>query len=113
MAAADQVVATGASAVVAYNDLVALGLLARLHTRGIAVPGDLSVVGIDDIAMSRMARPALTTVRMPKQQAGRLAVELLLSLLDGVESGARKTLTVELMVRDSTGVNQRPEDGTV
>jgi LacI family transcriptional regulator len=113
MAAADQVVASGATAVIAYNDLVALGLLARLHARGISVPGQLSVVGIDDIAMSRMARPALTTVRLPKQQAGRLAVELLLSLLDGAETGARKTLTAELMVRDSTGVNERQEDGTV
>ena len=82
IAAADQAVATGATAVVAYNDLVAIGLLARLHARGISVPGDLSVVGIDDIAMSRMARPALTTVRLPKQEAGRIAVELLLAVLD-------------------------------
>src|SRR5690349_20038040 len=50
MAAADQVIATGATAVVAYNDLVAIGLLARLHARGLSVPGDLSVVGVDDIA---------------------------------------------------------------
>ncbi len=111
MAAADQVIATGATAVVAYNDLVAIGLLARLDARGISVPGDLSVVGVDDIAMSRMARPALTTVRLPKQEAGRIAVELLLAVLDDPDSsvGTQDTLRGELIVRDSTGpAPQRP-----
>ncbi len=108
MAAADQVVATGATAVVAYNDLVAIGLLARLHARGISVPGDVSVVGIDDIAMAAMSRPALTTVRLPKQKSGEIAVELLLAMIDDPEPdtiiGTRGTLQGELMVRDSTGV---------
>ncbi|GAA1615167.1 LacI family DNA-binding transcriptional regulator [Kribbella karoonensis] len=105
MAAADQVAATGATAVIAYNDLVAIGLLARLHSRGISVPGDLSVVGVDDIAMSRMARPALTTVRLPKQEAGRVAVELLLALLDDPDAASTThgDLHGELIVRDSTG----------
>jgi LacI family transcriptional regulator, galactose operon repressor len=115
VAAADQVVASGATAVIAYNDLVAIGLLARLQVRGISVPGDLSVVGVDDIAMSRMAHPALTTVRLPKQQAGRVAVELLLALLDEPDlqvAGARSELPVELpvelVVRGSTGVARHP-----
>ena len=105
MAAADQAVATGATAVVTYNDLVAIGLLARLHARGILVPGDISVVGVDDIAMSRMARPALTTVRLPKQEAGRIAVEVLLAVLDDPEADTATsgTLHGELIVRDSTG----------
>jgi LacI family transcriptional regulator len=113
MAAADQVVASGATAVVAYNDLVAIGLLARLHARGISVPEDLSVVGIDDIAMSRMSRPALTTVRLPKQKAGEIAVELLLAMLDDPDPdtiiGTRGTLQGELLVRDSTGVATGPD----
>jgi DNA-binding LacI/PurR family transcriptional regulator len=112
MAAADQAVATGATAVVTYNDLVAIGLLARLHARGISVPDDLSVVGIDDIAMSRMTRPALTTVRLPKQKAGQIAVELLLAVLDDPDPdtiiGTRGTLHGELIVRDSTGVASDP-----
>ena len=109
MAAADQVVATGATAVVTYNDLVAIGLLARLHARGIPVPGDLSVVGVDDIAMSRMARPALTTVRLPKQEAGRIAVDLLLALLDDPDRSVdtEGALHGELIVRDSTGPTPR------
>ncbi|WP_433021658.1 LacI family DNA-binding transcriptional regulator [Kribbella sp. CA-294648] len=112
MAAADQAVATGATAVVAYNDLVAIGLLARLHARGISVPGDVSVVGIDDIAMAAMARPALTTVRLPKQKSGEIAVELLLAMIDDPDPdtiiGTRGTLQGELMVRDSTGVASSP-----
>jgi LacI family transcriptional regulator len=105
MAAADQVIATGATAVVTYNDLVAIGLLARLHTRGLEVPRDLSVVGVDDIAMAGMARPALTTVRLPKQEAGRIAVDLLLTLLADPDRtiSTRTVLHGELVVRDSTG----------
>ncbi|WUJ68665.1 LacI family transcriptional regulator [Kribbella soli] len=118
MAAADQVIATGATAVVAYNDLVAIGLLARLHARGLAVPGDLSVVGVDDIAMSSMARPALTTVRLPKQEAGRIAVELLLTMLDDPESAATSAgthgeLHGELIVRDSSGPAPHTEKGAL
>lgn len=112
MAAADQAVATGATAVVAYNDLVAIGLLARLHARGISVPDDVSVVGIDDIAMAAMSRPALTTVRLPKQKSGEIAVELLLAMIDDPDPdtiiGTRGTLQGELMVRDSTGVASDP-----
>jgi LacI family transcriptional regulator/LacI family repressor for deo operon, udp, cdd, tsx, nupC, and nupG len=112
IAAADQAVASGATAVVTYNDLVAIGLLARLHARGISVPGDLSVVGVDDIAMSQMARPALTTVRLPKQQAGRIAVDLLLAMLDDPNPdtmiGTRGTLHGELIVRESTGLAPTP-----
>ena len=94
-----------ATAVVAYNDLVdrAAGPVARPGDLG---AGDLSVVGIDDIAMSRMARPALTTVRLPKQEAGRLQ-ELLLAVLDDPDPdtaiGTRGTLHGELIVRESTG----------
>jgi LacI family transcriptional regulator/LacI family repressor for deo operon, udp, cdd, tsx, nupC, and nupG len=73
------------------------------------VPGDLSVVGVDDIAMAQMARPALTTVRMPKQEAGRIAVELLLALLDHPDDALDSTITLhgELIVRDSTGPSPR------
>lgn len=106
LAAADQVVASGASAAITFNDLMAIGLLSRLHTRGIGVPDELSVMGIDDIAMARMAYPALSTVRLPKQQAGRIAVELLLALLDDPDPSSVSTrgeLPGELLVRASTG----------
>jgi LacI family transcriptional regulator len=110
VAAADLVVAAGVSAVIAYNDLIALGLLSRLRAREIAVPGEISVVGIDDIPLSGMSHPALTTVALPKEQAGRQAVDLLLSLLEDGDDAtpARRELPAQLLVRDSTGVAPFP-----
>ncbi|WP_199432818.1 LacI family DNA-binding transcriptional regulator [Qaidamihabitans albus] len=106
VAAADLVVAAKVSAVIAYNDVVALGLLTRLAARGIEVPRDMSVVGIDDIAMSAMFSPALTTVSIPKAQSGRAAVELLLQLLGnpGARNPSRREIPTQLLVRDTTAV---------
>lgn len=110
VAAADLVVAAGVTAVIAYNDLVALGLLSRLRMRGIAVPEQISVIGTDDIPLSGMSNPALTTVALPKEPAGRHAVDLLLALLEGTDTGTppRRELPTQLLVRGSTGVVPRP-----
>jgi DNA-binding LacI/PurR family transcriptional regulator len=106
VAAADLAVASGATAVIGYNDLVALGLLSRLGARGIPVPDAISVVGCDDIGMSAMNHPALTTVSVPKRSAGRATVGLLLSMLDaGAEAGpVHRELPTQLIVRDTTTV---------
>lgn len=106
VAAADLAVASGATAVIGYNDLVALGLLSRFGVRGIPVPDTMSVLGCDDIAMSAMSHPALTTVSVPKRAAGRATVGLLLSLLDaGPEAGSmHRQLPTQLIVRGTTGV---------
>jgi DNA-binding LacI/PurR family transcriptional regulator len=92
--------------VIAYNDLVAFGLLSRLSARGIPVPHALSVVGCDDIGMSAMCHPALTTVSIPKRAAGRATVGLLLSMLAaGADaSPVHRELPTQLIVRDTTGV---------
>lgn len=66
VAAADLALACGATAVIAYNDVVALGLLSRLGARQVPVPEEISVLGCDDISMSAMTHPALTTVSIPK-----------------------------------------------
>jgi LacI family transcriptional regulator len=111
VAAADQVLAADVTAVIAYNDLVALGLLHRFAARGVSVPGDLSVLGFDDIALAEMVHPALTTVALPKEQSGRAAVDLLLQLLEQPDrAGAvRRELPTQLLVRGSTGpVRIRP-----
>ncbi|MBO0883924.1 MAG: LacI family DNA-binding transcriptional regulator [Mycobacterium sp.] len=71
-AAADMVLATKASAVLAYNDLMAIGLIEAVTARGVQVPEQLSVIGFDDIALSRRIRPKLTTVATPSDEAGRL-----------------------------------------
>jgi len=107
---AADVVAEGATAVVGYNDLVALGIMAGLRQLGLEVPGDISVVGVDDIAMASMSSPPLSTIRMPKEEAGRAAVELLLRVLEeGSPSTWREPplqLTAEYVVRQSTGQAQ-------
>ena len=113
VAAADLVLASGATAVIAYNDVVALGLLNRLGARGVTVPHGLSVVGCDDIDMSAMSQPALTTVSVPKRSAGRATVGLLLSMLgsDGEPGPVHRELPTQLIVRGSTAVAPAPTKG--
>lgn len=103
--AADLVLASGATAVLAYNDLMALGVLSRLAARGVRVPEDVSVVGCDDIAMAAMATPPLTTIGMPTEAAGRAAVDLLLRQLQsptGSGEAPHRSLGTQLLIRSST-----------
>ncbi|HYO38217.1 MAG TPA: substrate-binding domain-containing protein, partial [Nocardioidaceae bacterium] len=92
-------------AVVAYNDEIAVGVVNRLADRGIGVPGDISVVGFDDTQLAEMVTPRLTTVRIPAATAGTAAVELLLDLVRGRDTGLRspREISAELVVRSSTG----------
>lgn len=104
-AAADEVLKTGATAVLAYNDLVAVGILSRLAELGVRVPDELSVVGFDDIPLAAMVTPPLTTVAAPTALAGRTAVEALLDRLrDGAASSPAtvQRLATTLVVRGST-----------
>jgi DNA-binding LacI/PurR family transcriptional regulator len=104
--AADLVLADGATAVVAHNDQIAVGLMSQLAERGCRVPDEVSVVGIDDSWTARMATPALTTVRVPAERAGVAAVRLLVDTPAGpsrADGGpARVELPTELIVRAST-----------
>jgi LacI family transcriptional regulator len=103
---ADYVLAAGVTAVLAYNDLMAIGLLGALQQRGIAIPGQISVIGFDDIFGSALTSPALTTVRAPLREAGELAVQALMLEIDGKDSsqvllGSSKLQTA-LVLRAST-----------
>jgi DNA-binding LacI/PurR family transcriptional regulator len=101
--AADLAVAAEVTAVVAFNDLMALGVLSRLADRGIGVPHEISVVGFDNILMAGMATPQLTTVALPLEQAGRVAIELLLEQLAQPGLGTHEeSLPAQLIVRAST-----------
>jgi DNA-binding LacI/PurR family transcriptional regulator len=97
----------GATVILAYNDLMALGVLSRLSTLGIKVPSDMSVVGFDDVLYAAMCAPPLTTVSMPMESAGRSAVSLLLGRLAGGSAKREKIehveLDTELIVRATTG----------
>lgn len=76
-AAADRVLLAEVTAVMVYNDVMALGLISRLLAYGVAIPESLSVIGWDDIEFAEMFTPPLTTVRMPREEAGRAAVAYL------------------------------------
>ncbi len=88
------------TAIMAFNDDMAVGVLSVLRERGIAVPGQISVTGFDDVTVSRYLSPSLTTVRLPMKQMGQLALELALKTRSG--RPRRRTTTQELVVRDST-----------
>ena len=102
--AADLVLAAGATAVVAFNDDIAAGLVNRLADRGVRVPDEVSVVGHDDTALAEMVTPRLTTVHIPAGVAGRTAAQLLLLHIRGDNGTPRRNeLASELIVRGSTG----------
>ncbi|PSL00430.1 LacI family transcriptional regulator [Haloactinopolyspora alba] len=99
--AAEDVVASGATAVLAFDDLMACGVLAGLAELGRSVPGELSVVGCDDVLLARTLTPQLTTVTAPIEELGRRAVEVLGKVVDG-EPVANVSLTGTLTLRGTT-----------
>lgn len=101
--AVDAVLATSATAVLAFNDLVAMGLLSALGARGIRVPEQLSVTGFDDIPFASYTTPPLTTATVPSVQLGRDAWTAMRALLDGESAPISTLLTPEVVVRESTG----------
>ncbi|GAA4609337.1 LacI family DNA-binding transcriptional regulator [Actinoplanes octamycinicus] len=100
LGAADPVLAGPATAVLAYNDLVALGLLHRLAARGVPVPGRISVVGFDDVSLAAMSHPPLTTVTVPKDRSGSVGLDLLLGHTGA--PGDQMILPTHLVVRGSS-----------
>ena len=93
------------TAVVAHNDLIAIGAMKAFKEAGLRVPENISVVGFDDIAAASYVQPSLTTIAYPKRQMGRAGIETLLGLLRSEEEMPAGTLKlpVELIVRASTG----------
>src|SRR3569623_1591417 len=86
------------------NDEMAIGFLAVLRAAGLECPRDISIVGFDDITVSRCMVPALTTMRQPREEIGRGSTKILLDLLEGGEervTPVRVVLRSELVVRDS------------
>lgn len=105
-AAVDRVLGQRATAVMAFNDQLALGIIASLTRRGVKVPDDISVVGCDDVPMAELVAPPLTTIHMPTAEAGTAAVSLLSGSATTVE------LAGTFVVRGSTGpVTARPASG--
>ncbi|KMO72227.1 LacI family transcriptional regulator [Mycolicibacterium chubuense] len=92
------------TALVAGNDLVALGLIRRLRAEGLRCPEEMSVVGFNDMPFAEDFWPPLTTVHMPLREIGAEAARLLLRGIEaGEQDAATLTLPVSLVVRGSTG----------
>lgn len=88
--------------IVAASDLTALGAIRALLRAGLSVPGDVSVVGYDDVTFARYSRPALTTIRQDTALAGRLLLSKLLNAEPGGELRSER-LPTDLVVRESCG----------
>lgn len=101
---ADLAVAAGVTCVIAFNDLMALGVLGRLRELGVRVPAEMSVTGFDDILPASLGTPGLTTVAAPLTEAGRTAVMLLHRGDEHAGPDPRgHILPVRLVARGSTG----------
>lgn len=93
-----------ADALVCGNDELALAIMARLMDAGVDVPGEVAVVGWDDVMTSRYVRPGLTTVRQPVQELGALAAERLHELVTGATPRPERVLLpTEVIIRSSCG----------
>ncbi len=92
------------TAILAMSDAMAIGAMRAATDAGLSIPGDLSVVGFDDIDLARQVHPALTTVHQPVRRKGEEAVRLLLTLLEDREAvPEHRRLETRLVVRASTG----------
>lgn len=111
MAAAPAVRSTHATAAIAFDDLVAQGLMAGMAEMGVGVPGDISVVGCDDVLATR-TYPQLTTIASRPDAAGRMAMEILLDrLAAGPSPGVAHMLGTELMIRATTAATPPYDKG--
>ncbi|HEX3983315.1 MAG TPA: LacI family DNA-binding transcriptional regulator [Acidisoma sp.] len=93
------------TAIFAANDLHAVDILDAADQFGLRVPDDLSVIGFDDVAISRIARIGLTTIAQPKDALARLAVDLIIGRINGTVQGAHQqhSLDFTLLQRRTTG----------
>lgn len=86
---------------ICYNDLVAVGALKACSELGLSVPGDVSIIGCDDIMVAGLISPALTTIRVSKYELGATAARLLLDRIAGHYEKSEVVLEPELVVRES------------
>ncbi len=89
------------TAILACSDYLALGILAVARQMGVDVPGDISLVGFDDMPFAELVDPPLTTVRQPIAEMGRLAFGHLLALMNNEEVMPQARLPVDLIIRQS------------
>ena len=92
------------TAMICSNDLMAIGALKILHSRGLEVPKDMSLIGLDDIHLAEFTSPPLTTVRIPRTQLAEACFDLLFRKLRPYEDApTRQIVSTYLVIRESTG----------
>jgi DNA-binding LacI/PurR family transcriptional regulator len=92
------------TAIFAANDEMALGAMRAMFEAGREVPRDVSIIGFDDVPFARYLTPSLTTVRQDFKEIGERSVDVLLEAIRGADdSGVGAAITLELVVRESTG----------
>ena len=102
--AAGKLLDAGHTAIICGSDLMALGVIREAHSRGMRVPGDLSVIGFDDSPLMAFTDPPLTTVRQPVQAMCEAAVSGLVRAMDGnTPDGTELVFRPDLIIRQSTG----------
>jgi LacI family transcriptional regulator len=90
------------TAIFASNDMMAFGVMNAVRDMGLKIPGDISVIGFDDIFQSSQTMPGLTTVHQPLEQMGRKATRLLIEMMsEGVIKTGKVELPTHLVLRDS------------
>lgn len=103
LAVVEHVIASSATAVIAYDDMAATGIITGLGAAGLSVPGDVAVVGCDDTLLSRMLSPAITTVCPPYEALGAAALELLHARIEDRSVAPRRVrLDCTLEIRQSS-----------
>jgi LacI family transcriptional regulator len=98
----------GLTAILCGNDVLAAGALMAARRRGIGVPGDVSVVGFDDIDLAAVTDPGLTTVRVPHRRMGDAAARALLALRDGATVPEPTAFATRIVARGSLGPPRHP-----
>lgn len=98
------------TAILTANDLTALGAVQGLHRHGLSAPHDLSVIGLDDILLSDVCQPPLSTIRTPRQRLAKVCLEALDFSKANIESlGIQLSVPTELIVRETTAPPRRKE----
>ncbi|MCT1716751.1 LacI family DNA-binding transcriptional regulator [Dermabacter hominis] len=107
--ALDAVRDTGASAVIAYNDVMAIGLLTAARDAGLRIPEDFSIAGIDDIFGSDFTCPPLTTIAAPLEEMGAAAIRHVHAALSGERESGTDRYPTQLLMRGSVGPAPQPK----
>ena len=90
------------SAYIADNDMIALGAMRALQEYRIRIPEDVSIIGFDDLAYSEICSPRLTSIRVPKQEMGKMAIERLIDIVNHGDAVKTKTeVSTEFIIRES------------